>query len=115
MEKRLNCYNFIFGTCNMDRCPYGHVIVNDKEDYLRKLETNDLRPTLRTSPKGVININFDEPIRICTKYKRYICKICGKINGSYNCSICRQCEERFFNFSIDRDLIIQNYLKFYNL
>jgi hypothetical protein len=115
MEKRLNCYNYIFGTCNVDRCPYGHVVVNDKDDYLHKLESNDFRTIGRTSPKGIIKINFNEPIKIPIKYKRCICKICCKMTESYNSTICRDCEERLIHCSIDRDLIIQNNLKFYNL
>ncbi len=39
MEKRPNCYNYIFSKCMVgDRCPLGHVIVHDKEEYMRKLE-----------------------------------------------------------------------------
>ena len=41
MEKRPNCYNYIFSKCMIgDRCPMGHVIVRDKEEYMRRLENS---------------------------------------------------------------------------
>jgi hypothetical protein len=56
MESRLNCYNFIFGTCKLsDRCPYGHVIVKDKESYMRSLNINDSDIASRTSPRAKYN------------------------------------------------------------
>ena len=39
MEKRPNCYNYIFSKCMVgDRCPLGHVIVHDKVEYMRRHE-----------------------------------------------------------------------------
>jgi hypothetical protein len=52
MEKRLNCYNYIFSNCSSaGRCPFGHVIVQNKEDYYRKFEMNEDGTRDITSPK----------------------------------------------------------------
>jgi hypothetical protein len=53
MEQRLNCYNYIFATCRLgERCPYGHVIVKDKDDYQRRLDISTSDIASRTSPRG---------------------------------------------------------------
>jgi hypothetical protein len=60
MERRLNCYNYIFGSCKLGtRCPYGHVVVKDRDEYLRQLEINELNTAGRTSPRaGNFTIRF---------------------------------------------------------
>jgi hypothetical protein len=53
MERRLNCYNYIFSNCsNGSKCPFGHVIVPDKDEYLRQMESNENDLNFRTSPRG---------------------------------------------------------------
>lgn len=52
METRLNCYNYIFSSCRAGKhCPYGHVIVNNKEEYYRNYELNINNTRERTSQK----------------------------------------------------------------
>lgn len=59
MERRLNCYNFIFSSClQAGRCPYGHVIVDNKDDYLRRYEMNENGTRDNTSPKGNFQMNL---------------------------------------------------------
>jgi hypothetical protein len=36
MEKRDICFDYIRGECNNYKCQYGHVIVNNKEEFLKK-------------------------------------------------------------------------------
>jgi hypothetical protein len=63
MERRLNCYNYIFGDCCLgNKCPYGHVVVNDKEEYKRRMELNIDHVNERTSPRGLKIINYECPI-----------------------------------------------------
>jgi len=38
MEKRDNCLNYILKECKMENCPFGHVIVKSKVDYVKQLE-----------------------------------------------------------------------------
>jgi hypothetical protein len=59
MERRLNCYNYIFSSCLQGgRCPYGHVIVDNKDEYLRKYEMNEQGTRDNTSPKGNFQISL---------------------------------------------------------
>lgn len=61
MERRLNCYNYIFSSCEHgDSCPYGHVLVNNREDYERKLESNEGNLRERTSPRGAFHIDLSK-------------------------------------------------------
>lgn len=59
MERRLNCYNYIFSACHSgSKCPYGHVIVQDKDEYYRKYEMNEEGTRDNTSPRGIQHFEF---------------------------------------------------------
>jgi hypothetical protein len=38
MEKRDYCFDYIRGSCDNLKCQYGHVIVHNKEEFLKKHE-----------------------------------------------------------------------------
>ena len=91
MERVLNCYNYIFSTCQASsKCPYGHVIVTNKEEYFKKYELNIDGTRDRTSPKGNLLINlWSSPNRKKKRFKAMddncICFLsCSKCHTS-NC------------------------------
>lgn len=69
MERRLNCYNYIFSNCIMEsNCPFGHVIVNNKDDYLRRYESNVDGVKDKTSPRGNFHLDLN---RISDTWNEY--------------------------------------------
>ncbi len=94
MERRLNCYNYIFSNCKFGgNCPYGHVNVMNKEEYFRKFEKNEDGYRDRTSPRNNDNqnlifnnqnnynkqINFKSVDDWGTQISFVICSICNHI------------------------------------
>jgi hypothetical protein len=60
MERRLNCYNYIFSSCQFSsNCPYGHVIIPNKDEYLRSYELNIDGVRDKTSPRGNFHIDLN--------------------------------------------------------
>lgn len=118
MERRLNCYNYIFGDCPLgNKCPYGHVVVSDKEDYKRRLELNIDHVSERTSPRGLQFINYEYPIGIvkddsaCSVAPSYVnCIYCKnmkivKRNNKRKDYVCKECRERNAHEYINKTVI----------
>jgi hypothetical protein len=119
MERRLNCYNYIFGDCVMGKkCPYGHVIVSNKEDYKRRLELNIDHTSDRTSPKGSQFINYDYPIEANKEDKDYqlappyVCcfycknlKILKRTANKKKDYVCKECREKIAHEYINKSIL----------
>lgn len=122
MERRLNCYNFIFAHCNMGKkCPFGHVIVNDKDEYKRMLDFNINQLSERTSPRGSQFINFEYPVEsknytirddsACAIAPTYInCKHCRNLKiikrkHKRKDYVCKECREKLTHEYINKSVI----------
>jgi hypothetical protein len=116
MERRLNCYNYIFGDCQLgNRCPYGHVVVSDKEEYKRRLELNIDNISERTSPRGLQFINYEYPVgikddsvsRLAPSYVNCIyCKNMKIVKRTRrNDYVCKECREKNAHEYINKTVV----------
>lgn len=108
MERRLNCYNFIFSKCVLgSRCPYGHVIVSNKEEYLHKYNHDIDKTRKNTSPRDNLEIrpigardfldSHNAGSSLDSEMKFVHCSQCNSLklemrpNPNWN-YLCRECE-----------------------
>ena len=87
MEKRDYCYDYILSSCANNNCIYGHVIVTDKEAFMKKHEYKiKYRQVNKSQPKfNDIKPTNKESSKIISK-----CVTCGKQN-KHNAKFCTEC------------------------
>lgn len=92
MEKREFCIDFIKGSCEQKgACKYAHVIVQDKEVYLKTFETN------KAANSGVM---FNENEDFVPKFTLLDPKNGGKKRWMTKC---KECSKGFyFDYEIER-------------
>lgn len=101
MERRVNCFNFIFSKCyNESKCPYGHVIVNNKDEYLYKLNQDLDGVRENTSPVDTqprFNTVLDDSLIRSAEMALVNCRVCNSYklerqSSSNEIFICRECQ-----------------------